>query len=653
MRRYAAAVALLLSVGVGACGGSSAPEPAGNGDAALRDALAAYVVEFLRRNPATSTYLGGAALDRTLDAADGTLRDHSRAAIEAEDRWLSIAARGLSGLAEGTLTDAARADRNLALAQIRFLLRQHQVRRHQERALDTYVTEPLDAIDSQLQGLSETGSGTFGSSREWSLVISRVRAIPAFLVAAQTQLQAGISSGNVPDPRVLERDGLETTVATARYFADTLPRLAAERAAADSRDRIVAELRAAGADASAAYLGFRNHIASVFFEPGTRRVKAEFAADRFAMGEAEYDWALRNNFRFDRSAATLFDEAGPILEEKRRRMAELAAQIGARRGWPLPDGPAGVRAVIDRLSSEHPRSDAELRTWYREAAVALVEYARKTGLFDVPADYRVDVEETPRPMQVATGAAAYYPTPPFTSGRVGRFHVTPTHDDPAALRRSHRAAVAALAAHETFPGHHWHDTVLIDARTALAPVRWLMADAVESSSTMWAGSLAREGWGLYAETLMADPQAGAPNGFYSPEERLFQLHRELRRDLLVMIDTGLHIGRLGYEQATTLHSEVVDFLPGGCDPAGRQSSDAKRASCEAAERAAFRISKLPTEALTPRIGLDQIRALRDEARKRLGARFSAPEFHLRLVRQGAIPSGYFRDGLLRELDAQQ
>ena len=166
---------------------------------------------------------------------------------------------------------------------------------------------------------------------------------------------------------------------------------------------------------------------------------------------------------------------------------------------------------------------------------------------------------------------------------------------------------------------------------------------------MWQDSLAAEGWGLYAEALMAEPQPGAPNGFYTPEERLYQLQGTLYRDLRVRIDTGLHIGRFGYDDATTLFSEVVDFLPGACDTAGRATSDAKRASCEAAERAIFRYSKWPTQAITYRLGKDAIYAMREEAAKAAGTAFSAKTFHLEFIRQGTIPPEYFKTALLNTL----
>jgi uncharacterized protein (DUF885 family) len=175
-------------------------------------------------------------------------------------------------------------------------------------------------------------------------------------------------------------------------------------------------------------------------------------------------------------------------------------------------------------------------------------------------------------------------------------------------------------------------------------VRWLTPGAVEDSSSMWEDSMAAEGWALYSEALMAEPQQGAPEGFYTPEERLYQLQGKLYRDLRVRVDTGLHTGRMTYDDAVELFSEVVDFQPGKCsDPA---KSESKRASCGTAERAIFRYSKWPTQAITYRLGKDQIFALRAEAAKLLGDKFSPKEFHLLFMRQGTIPAGYFREELL-------
>ena len=646
----------MLIIGTVACSSEPPPAPGDTPDVTLNKALTPYVVEFLRRNPTTNTYLGGAGLDPSLREVDGTLRDYSQTALEDEDRWLEETRAALEAIDAAGLSGSSRIDRDVALAQIRFMLRQHQMRRYQERALDTYVGEPFRALDWQLQGMTQTGASTYGTPQEWTLVVNRVRAIPRFLATAEAQLEIGRREGRVPDRRMLERDGLNTSEANAKYFGDTLVKLASERASGAEKEHILTELRDATRLAADAYLAFRGFVARTFFDSVTPpKVKTDFAADRYAMGEEEYNWATKNNFRIEAPAAQLFDEAWPIVQATQAQMIELARTIGQQRGWKLPaDGSRAVRAVFDELSKDFPESDDQMIAWYREAATRLVEYGRRTGVFDVPADYELEVTITPPPLEASIDGAAYYAAPPFKNTGVGRFYVTPTHNDKAALASNNRASLADLAAHEGFPGHDWHFKVMTVARDRISPVRWLTPGAVEDSSSMWEDSMPAEGWGLYAEALMAEPQPGAPSGFYTPEERLYQLQGKLYRDLRVRIDTGIHTGRMSYDEAVNLYSEVVDFLPGSCtSPARGVAKDvneaAKRASCASAERAIFRYSKWPTQAITYRLGKDQIYSMREEAAKALGDRFSAKAFHLRFMQEGTIPAGYFREALLKDL----
>lgn len=650
--------AFTLIAAMAACTTKTTQQTMSNtGDNEFKKTHDSYVVEFLRRNPTVNTYLGGAGLDTSLRDVDGTLRDHSAAALEVEDRWLGETQKSFENIDPNTLSANPRIDREVALAQIRYLLHQHQVRRYQERALDTYVTEPFRSLDWQMQGMTQTGDKTYGTAEEWSLVAKRVQAIPKFLANAQEQLLAGIKSNNTPDRRMIMRDGLETSKRNAEYFEKEFPKLAGERMTAPQDDPLRAMLQQVANEAAEAYRKLAGFVTDTFLtdlptEAGNvaRMVKKEFAGDRFAMGEAEYNWALKNNFHIDKTAAQLYDEAWPIVEATQKEMIDLAREIGKSHAWTLPaEGPAGVRAVFDELSKDYPKSDAEMISWYRDAAFRLVDYARKTGIFDVPADYKLEVVETPPPLRASIDGAAYYPAPPFKTTGVGRYYVTPTDNDPAALKSNNRSALADLSAHEGFPGHDWYYKVLTGYRDQIGAVRWLTPGAVEDSSSMWEDSMPAEGWALYSEALMAEPQPGLAQGFYTPEERLYQLQGKLYRDLRVRVDTGIHTGRMSYDDAVDLFSQVVDFLPGSCRDAAATAKDDKRASCKSAESAIFRYSKWPTQAITYRLGKDQIYALREETAKLLGDRFSAKTFHLLFIKQGTIPSGYFRDELLREL----
>lgn len=622
-------------------------------DEAFRALERRYAVEFLRRNPTESTYLGGSGLDASLAEADGRLRDFSAAALAEEDRWLVEMQRAFEA-STGLTSPALRIDREVALAQLRFMLHQHQVRRYAQRSLDTYTDEPFRAVDAFLQGMTRTGATTYGTPEEWTRLATRLRAVGPYLDTARAQLDAGVAAGNTPDKRMLARNGLATSEANAKYFREDLPALAAERLApGPERERLLADLRAASQSASEAFTRFRGYLATTFFEDASKAeagVKPAFAKDAYALGEAEYDWALKNNLRRDTTAARLYEEAFPFLLDTQGKMVELARAIGKKRGLALPtEDFAAVRAVFEVLGQDAPKSDAERLEGYRRAGQRLVEYARRTGLFEVPTDYALEVAETPAPLRASISGAAYYPAPPFKPHGVGRFYVSPTEGDVAALKASNVHTLASLAVHEGFPGHDWYYKLLTRYRDDVGPVRWLMPGAVEDSSSMWADSMAMEGWALYAETLMAERQPGAPEGFYTPEERLYQLAGQLYRELRVQVDIGLHTGRLSYDEAVDLHAQVPGFYKGSCKDAKVLEDAAKRSRCKSAERAVFRYSKWPTQAITYRLGKDDVLALRREAEAKLGKDFNLQRFHLAFIRQGTIPSAYFREELLRVL----
>ena len=616
-----------------------------------------YTTYILRRFPVVATYLGGDAFDPHLANVDGTLRDYSPEGLSREDAHLAAYRARFAALAPATLPARRRIDRSVALAQIAFLLHQHEVRHYQERALDSYVDEPFRGVDWQIQGMTTTGAGTYGTEAEWQAVIARARAVPAYLAAAQKQLAEGVRTHNTPDWRVLSQYGLQSSVADADYFMKTLPQIAATDISSPNREALLHDLQAAGNEAALAYRRLRDFVASTYFDDpqgeGSAALKPALRVDHFALGETEYNWALRNNLRLTATAAELYAGSWPVVTSTQAEIVALAQQIALAHKWPAgADGADTVRQVFAQLSQNAPQTDAEMVEGYRKTAQRLVAYGRDSGLFAVPADYRLDVTVTPPPLRASIEGAAYYPAPPFRKTGVGRFYVTPTGDDVAQLRAEHNyAAMPDLAGHEGFPGHDWHYKVMTQYREQISPVRWLTPGAVEDSSSMWQDSMAAEGWALYSEALLAEPQPTAPTGFYTPEEHLYQLRGKLYRDLRVRIDTGIHTGRMSFEDAVTLFSQVVDFLPGSCQDAAALKSDAKQASCKAARAAVTRYSRWPTQAITYRLGKEQILALRKRAQQMLGARYSPQRFHLEFMKQGTIPAGYFGDELLRELRA--
>src|SRR5262245_22275625 len=123
MRSFVRGLASCVFFLLVACG-SKEQQPAVSADDEFAKLEHEYVVYFLSRFPVVATYLGGAAFDDSLKDIDGKLRDHSVDALKAEDAALQSFQQRFAALDETKLSPRRRIDRNVATAQIAFLLRQ-------------------------------------------------------------------------------------------------------------------------------------------------------------------------------------------------------------------------------------------------------------------------------------------------------------------------------------------------------------------------------------------------------------------------------------------------------------------------------------------------------------------------------------------------
>ena len=604
-----------------------------------------YFVGYLKRDPVTATYLGADAYSPELADINASLPDASKAGRADRTAFYRSVLADVDRVDAGSLSPDDAIDREVVRAQVRFLLHMLEDLRHDRKSVDTYTVAPFRGVDWQIQQMTVLPGGGLGTAPEWDRVARRVRAVPGYLRGVQESLREGIAAGIVPDYRVVQYDGLETAGGNADYFAETLPGQAARHLEGQHhRDQVLRDLQEAGQAAAGAFRDL-----GTFLEDAYRPFKD---GDRYAAGEAEYEWRLRNNLRLDPSetAASLFEYGQKKVAESRGLLIEVAREVARRRGLRLDwSGPVAsllsVRRVMDDLARDYPKSDEEMFALYRRKAMDLVEYARRHGMFGLPQDYRLEIVQTP-PMLESTLEAAYYPAPAFKPAGIGRFYLTASHGSVGVLKENNVHAVADLCAHEGFPGHDWQYQFMRQKAGSVSAVRWLTPGAVEDSSSMWEDSMSAEGWALYAEQLAGEPQPEAPGGFYTPEERLYQIKWQVLRDARVRLDTGLHTGRMSFDEAVAYYLENVEFLPDACATAA--TDPVRAAACNGARRAIYRYSKWPTQAITYHLGKRDILDLRDRVRRIQGDRFSLREFHERFLSAGTIPAGYFRERLLED-----
>jgi uncharacterized protein (DUF885 family) len=456
--------------------------------------------------------------------------------------------------------------------------------------------------------------------------------VPGYVDAAIDDLVAGLASGNVPDRRMVDRDGIPGSRADAQYLRSDVPGLAASNLRhSGERARILADLVEVAERAAAAFDRFATFLEEAAWPPD----------DRFAIGEPEYAWRLRNNLRIDQTPAELWEFGREQVAAYRERLFGVAGEIGREHSLGLRFGTDAERAEsvsegIAELGMDAPRDDDERLSWYVDSGRRAVEYGRTHALFEVPDDYRLDVVPTP-PLLRSTLEAAYYPAAPFKQTGVGRFYLTPTGNDPEALRLNGRASIATVAVHEGFPGHDWHYRTMADHGEGISNIRWLTPGAVEDSSSMWSDSMSIEGWGLYAEQLMGDAVDGSERGFYSLEDEFYYLYWNLRRALRVQADVGLHTGRLSFDQAVDWWAAEQDFAPQARSLAA--SDPTMRSILEAADKNIYRYSKWPTQAITYSLGRASIVGLRDTYLRRR-SKATRRAFHEWYLGIGTVPAGY-------------
>jgi uncharacterized protein (DUF885 family) len=609
-----------------------------------------YVVYVLQHYPVVATYLGGADYDLQLTEVDGKLRDYSSAGLASEQAQLAKFHERFTGLVSDEFSTQRRIDRSVALAQIEFMLHEQIAQRRQERSLDSYLDEPIQGIQWQIHAMTSIGGGTRGTLTQWQAVLARTRAIPSYLRVAEEQLAAGARANNTADWRLFV-DGLESLQADTVFFSRNLVQVASQQSESVQSDGLLSDLARAGDEAAAAYQHMRAFLIENFFEDPSRHdanaLKPGYRADRFALGDAEYNWALQHNLRVDRRAEELFANSVLRIEKTQDAMISLSRQIDSRD----VDGAVSADLVVTRKALDklfldelggYPKKDCGTRVneW--------IKYAHDSRLFDISPDYRFEPRRGTGDQSI--DEADYYSAQPNNARRLGRFNLAANAD--AALMIVKQDGVPTMcdrAAQKGFPGRDFQLKSAAGYQDKISPIRWITAGAVRDSSSMWQASMAIEGWAAYAQDVMSEPHQEDAHGAYSPEERLVQLRDVLIRELGVRVDTGIHTGRLSFDEAVDAYSETADFIPGACRTDSPRKDSAKARSCETARKEVARYARLPTQGVTAEVGEEQILALRQRAQRELGKDFSRQWFHLELMSQGNIPTAYFADALIKSM----
>ena len=182
----------------------------------------------------------------------------------------------------------------------------------------------------------------------------------------------------------------------------------------------------------------------------------------------------------------------------------------------------------------------------------------------------------------------------------------------------------STAYHEGFPGHHMQIATAMTRTEEISRFQRLM--------TWYPGY--GEGWGMYAEVLM-----GELGYLDDPQHYFGMLAKQMYRASRVVVDIGLHLGKLIHDSSPIAPAEPWTF-----DTAVEFMREYGFRTPVQARDEVLRYLGWPGQAIAYKLGEREILSIREEAKRRLGPAFELRDFHSTVLDHGAM-----RLDLLREI----
>jgi uncharacterized protein (DUF885 family) len=545
------------------------PAPVFPDDTGIEEAGRAYLDLLVAVRPEEATALGLHGGDAELD--DRTIGGHDAATDREEALLKSVEERfgaqlGLAPQPPAKVSPAAKTDLAMLVGALRCDVRRRRVERPLQRRPDVYL-EPLDAIFAM-------------TAREYAPAADRARSVLARLQKVPRVVELAKQNLLNP-PQVWTEIAIERASSAKSFLDEQRPFLMA--ALPDDTKGVDAALKGA----TTAYEDYKRYL---------QRDVLPRSNGRFAAGRELFEYLLKNAYFLDDGADALLATGKKLFADTNAQMNDLARKIDPKaKGWP---------ELTKQLKAKHPAAEELIGAYKKEVARARAFLADKDAVSFPPGE-QVDVVETPVFMR-GTLTAAYDQPPPFDAQMTkGFFFVTPVDKSLSKakqeemLRENDWADIVDTTVHEAYPGHHLQAAF---ARHTPSRVRRAFDSAISS-----------EGWALYSEELMAEL------GYYDDTQRLIQLEWTLVRAARIVIDVGLHVGDMTFDQAVKMLTDDVHLE--------RQLalSEVKR------------YTESPTQPSAYLLGREMIFALRDRVKKRDGAGFSLKAFHTDLLKRGNVP----------------
>ena len=448
---------------------------------------------------------------------------------------------------------------------------------------------PVNQLDGPHVGLPRTVSILpFTSVKDYDDYLARLRTIPVVFAQSIDDMRAGMKKGLMP-PKILlakvpeEAESVAAALPEASVFAKPVASFPAAVPESDRTRIRSAVLAAIKEKVNPAYREFAAFVRDEYAPRG----RAEPGIWSLPQGEERYAFAIKETTTTNLGAEEIH-ELG--LREVARIEVEMRA-VAKKLGY------ADLRsmaAAVAKDPSLHFASRQAVLDLYRRFTGEM--YPKLPSLFGRLPKATLEILPVEEFREQSSPFAEYLSGTPDGS-RPGHVMV-----NTGSFARRPTTNVETTAYHEGVPGHHLQMSIAQEV-TDLPPFRQ------QYDVTAYA-----EGWALYAERL------GEEVGLYQdPYSYLGHLQDEMLRAIRLVVDTGFHAKRWTRE-------EVVDFFH------AHSTTDEVEVQAETDRYIAW-----PSQALGYKIGQLRILALREKAKKELGAKFDIRAFHDVVLDSGPMP----------------
>ncbi len=508
---------------------------------------------------------------------------------EGQERLIAAGRVTLADLEAATPVDAVDAVTQEDLArEIRLALELHDAQWHL-RDLNV-IASPVQDIRSVFD-LMPTDTAD-----DWSVISTRLTAVPGAIDGYIETLREGIAQGVVP----ARRQVLEVVTQIARYTADTgfFATFAGDAAPTDGQ--LPASLaRELSDNANAARVSYDALAAFLSSE------LAPAAGEKDAVGRELY--ALQSQ-RFLGATIDLDETYDWGVEELARMVAEqesIADQIKA--GASVEE----AVAFLEEDPSQRLHGTDALQRWMQETSDRAIAELGKTH-FDIPEPIR-RLECMIAPTKEG---GIYYTGPTDDFSRPGRMWWSV----PEGVEDFDTWRELTTVYHEGVPGHHLQIAQAVYNRSELNSWRRLLAGTSGHA----------EGWALYAERLME--QLGY---LEEPADRLGMLDGQRMRAARVALDIGVHLEKPRPDGEGTWDADyALGFM--------------RRNVNMSDEFVQFEVNRYlgwPGQAPAYKVGQRIWEQIRDDAKAAQGDGFDIKAFHKRALDLGGVGLDTLRSAL--------